>query len=494
MAKSERSKKSKVLTSVAAVVLAVSMIIGGGTYAYLEAESDDVVNKFNTEQVTVALDETGDKEYDIIPGTSEDKDPKVTVTNSVDAYVYVTVEDTTQGLVDYEIADGWLPLDGYENVYYREVAAGEEPQEFYVLKDNKVSYDAALENKDMEGKEDLKLTFKAYAIQKAPFNEPVAAWEGKDSVVATSQEEITSAISENKPVVLAKDLTVSGNLAESVPENGSAVINLNNNTITFDSTQGFENGKSLEIENGTVVTPAGATNAFEIANDGDVTIKNTTVTSNVNNGNATFYIADEGSTLNIVDSVVNQVGNGFIVSTNAEKEGIHRGVTINIKNSELNVSHTDGWSNVGVLLNVPGNLNIENSTITGEVAAVAVRGGTAVIKDSVLSRPYTVDGADETTRFMNSDWGTGNGLPISTLLIGNRGGAYQYPSDVTLVNTDITAVSGKTVYMYGNTGEGLGATLTYDAASKFTAEGYDNPIVVGNEYCTINGEAAIPNA
>ena len=484
MAKSERSKKSKVLTSVAAVVLAVSMIIGGGTYAYLEAESDDVVNKFNTEQVTVALDETGDKEYDIIPGTSEAKDPKVTVTNSVDAYVYVTVEDTTQGLVDYEIADGWLPLDGYENVYYREVAAGEEPQEFYVLKDNKVSYDAALENKDMEGKEDLKLTFKAYAIQKAPFNEPVAAWEGKDSVVATSQEEITSAISENKPVVLAKDLTVSGNLAESVPENGSAVINLNNNTITFDSTQGFENGKSLEIENGTVVTPAGATNAFEIANDGDVTIKNTTVTSNVNNGNATFYIADEGSTLNIVDSVVNQVGNGFIVSTNAEKEGIHRGVTINIKNSELNVSHTDGWSNVGVLLNVPGNLNIENSTITGEVAAVAVRGGTAVIKDSVLSRPYTVDGADETTRFMNSDWGTGNGLPISTLLIGNRSTSYQYPSDVTLVNTDITAVSGKTVYMYGNTGEGLGATLTYDADCNI------GTVLTGNDACTVNAPTA----
>ena len=31
-----RSKKAKVLTSVAAVALAASMIIGGGTYAYLQ--------------------------------------------------------------------------------------------------------------------------------------------------------------------------------------------------------------------------------------------------------------------------------------------------------------------------------------------------------------------------------------------------------------------------------------------------------------------------
>ena len=242
MAKSERSKKSKVLTSVAAVVLAVSMIIGGGTYAYLEAESDDVVNKFNTEQVTVALDETGDKEYDIIPGTSEDKDPKVTVTNSVDAYVYVTVEDTTQGLVDYEIADGWLPLDGYENVYYREVAAGEEPQEFYVLKDNKVSYDAALTNANMEGKEDLKLTFKAYAIQKAPFNEPVAAWEGKDIQFAENEESLKTAIEAGGDVVLNDNVAL--NKPNATEESAGHLVPIM--TITEDTVIDL-NGKELTL-------------------------------------------------------------------------------------------------------------------------------------------------------------------------------------------------------------------------------------------------------
>ena len=137
----QRSKKAKVLTSVAAVALAASMIIGGGTYAYLQGVSEEKVNTFNANQVTVELEETEGPNYDIIPGTSQEKDPKVTVNATVDAYVFVEVTDNTDGLVNYAIEDGWIALgDAYPGVYYRNVNASEEAQEFYVLKDNTVSY------------------------------------------------------------------------------------------------------------------------------------------------------------------------------------------------------------------------------------------------------------------------------------------------------------------------------------------------------------------
>ena len=206
-----RSKKAKVLTSVAAVALAASMIIGGGTYAYLQGVSDDVVNTFNANQVTVELEETKGPNYDIIPGTSQEKDPKVTVNNTVDAYVFVEVTDNTDGLVDYAIEDGWNALgDAYPGVYYREVAANADVKEFNVLKGNTVSYDAALTNENMldengELKDGLELTFKAYAIQAEPFANAVEAWNGKDIQFVADEESLKAALEAGGEVVLDED-------------------------------------------------------------------------------------------------------------------------------------------------------------------------------------------------------------------------------------------------------------------------------------------------
>ncbi len=165
-------KSQKIVMSVASVALAASLLVGGGTLAYLRAESDTVVNDFKANQVDVSLTETGDGQYNIIPGTSETKDPKVTVNTTVPAYVFVEVTDTTDGLVRWEPADGWSKLTGFANtVYYRSVDASEEAQVFSIIKDDTVYYDAALENSNMldeDGtlKTGLELTFKAYAIQK----------------------------------------------------------------------------------------------------------------------------------------------------------------------------------------------------------------------------------------------------------------------------------------------------------------------------------------
>ena len=280
-----KSKKSKVLASVAAVALAASLLVGGGTYAYLQGETNDVVNNFDTNKVTVALAETTGNDYDIVPGTSQPKDPKVTVDATVDAYVYVEVKDGTEGLVSYTMADGWTLLDGYENVYYREVSASDAEQSFDVLAGNEVTYDAALENSDMvdaEGnlKEGVDLTFKAYAIQKAGFADAVAAYIGKDSTPVSSEESLVSAFANGGNVIVNNDVAVEpeGTGTALIPQSRitkDTTINLNGNTISVDAPasesltytpviMSIDNGTTVINGDGTITAEAGENNSYGI--------------------------------------------------------------------------------------------------------------------------------------------------------------------------------------------------------------------------------------
>ncbi len=178
-----KSKKRKTLTTAIAIILAIAMVFGGSTYAYLQANTDDVVNDFKTNQVNVDLKETTGNEYNIIPGTSQAKDPTVTVTTTIPAYVYIEVTDTTDNLIEYSIAESWLQLDGYDNVYYRET---DSDVSFPVLENNSVSYSENLTNSDMviqnaDGtyslKDGITLSFNASAIQKDPFKDAVEAYQ-----------------------------------------------------------------------------------------------------------------------------------------------------------------------------------------------------------------------------------------------------------------------------------------------------------------------------
>lgn len=206
------SKKNIAITGVA-VSLAAVMLIGGGTFAYLKGETDPITNSFRTNQVQVSLEETTGNEYNIIPGTTQRKDPKVTVNNTVDAYVFVEITDETDNLVDYAIADGWMPVDGVPNVYYRLVSAIQDIKEFSVLKNDEVRYSKALENDDMTDgsgslKRDINLTFNAVAIQAEPFANAEEAYKAKDSIITSDTDVIEAAIMDGMPVVLSADAKV----------------------------------------------------------------------------------------------------------------------------------------------------------------------------------------------------------------------------------------------------------------------------------------------
>lgn len=255
--------KKKTLTTGLAVALAATLLIGGGTFAYLQSSTEDKANVFSTNRVTVELSETTGENYDIIPGTSQNKDPKVKVDNTVDAYVYVEVTDTTQGIVTYEMAEGWELLSGMDNVYYREVAADSDVKEFSVLKGDKVTYSAALENSDMlDGEGNLKtgmeLTFKAFAIQKEGFEEPTKAYSYINADIVTTETALKEALQSESSVVLSDDIEIpsDNDIYEEYNLADNAILDLNGYTMKVPYLKGIFQGKNVSIRNGSIISEA----------------------------------------------------------------------------------------------------------------------------------------------------------------------------------------------------------------------------------------------
>lgn len=470
--------KKALLMGVSLVLVAVMAV--AGTVAYLQDTSDDVVNTFSTNKVNVALTESGDGQYNIIPGTSEAKDPKVKVDNSLDSYVFVKVVDTSDGVVTYDIADGWTALDGYPGVYYREVTKDADSKDFYVLKDNQVSYDAALTNDDMP-EAPVTLTFTAYAIQKEGFATAKDAWENVPVVVALAEDataedfvEAVEASAVNEVVQLNNDLAITSELPQSAT--GVTNIDLNGNKLTANATDRtyVTDGHSLIIENGQLAYSNSEDVVFDVKTGSSVTLENVEMTTDA----TVLFPQGDAAEVNVINSTITTT-DAYCIATNAGKADNYN-VVINLENSVLNVENQYGPT---VLINVPGTLNIDNCVISGERIAVAVRGGTATITNSTLTSLCNADGGTSSDEyFISGNWGTGNRLPQASLVLGNRSTSYQYPTVCTLEGVTLSTYEyGRTLYVYGNATEALGVTLTYDGTSDV------GTVVYGGGYAVING-------
>ena len=210
--------------------IALSAGIAGGTYAWLIADTEPVVNTFTYGDINITLDETeigpdGEpvkdpdnnpvrkpegNDYVMIPGESINKDPLITVkADSEQCWLFVKIEKTGGGIVDgttydfddymeYTIADGWTELDDGDGsdmtkVYYQISATSTTDQQYWVISGNTVTV------KDTVTKEMLnaldssgttpdtypKMTLTAYAVQHSAANDDTktmtenaaAAWE-----------------------------------------------------------------------------------------------------------------------------------------------------------------------------------------------------------------------------------------------------------------------------------------------------------------------------
>lgn len=203
---------------VIALLLILVLLIGcgiGGTIAWLMDFTHEVENTFTVGNINIDLQETvngkiestkvnnvGNNNFTIVPGTTQVKDPTVIVeAGSEDCYVFVEIVENNisyNGVtyVEWKIADGWKELTGVEGVYYREYTGGAEAK-YPVLEGNQVSYSKDLTKAQIDALQEYinktyidnpseglpSLTFKAYAVQmtKGESNfTPAEAWDELD--------------------------------------------------------------------------------------------------------------------------------------------------------------------------------------------------------------------------------------------------------------------------------------------------------------------------
>ena len=203
------SSRKKLITMSIAAALATSLFVGAGTFAYLQANTGTITNKFGKgaddapvieiSETDVVLDNdgNGEKTYVIENGEKADKDPTVTVNNSMTVFTFVEISDKTTldgtKVVNYDIADGWTEITGVDcvneevtGIYYRVVEANADNKEFAVLKDDEVSYADNLTTGEINN-DDVTLAFQAFCIEKQPF-------------VAEGKTELESAIDAYKAI------------------------------------------------------------------------------------------------------------------------------------------------------------------------------------------------------------------------------------------------------------------------------------------------------
>lgn len=167
-------KKSFVMVLALVLVFAVAV---GGVVAWLTDKTGSVVNTFTVGDINITLEESGtneagEKSYKMIPGTTLDKDPTVTVIGGSEAcYLFVKVEkgNNPDNYLDYTIDTAvWTAVPGHEGFYYCTVSAAEANQTFNVLTNNEVTVKTTVTKdmiKDLTVATYPTLTFTAAAVQ-----------------------------------------------------------------------------------------------------------------------------------------------------------------------------------------------------------------------------------------------------------------------------------------------------------------------------------------
>lgn len=188
-----KNTRTRILLTAVAALLLVTMAVGG-TMAWLVDSTEQVQNTFTPHNFDITLTEDQPRTYDLIPGESYTKNPKVTVSNNTTKiYLFVKYEEVgnptnyltfTNNLIATN--GGWTPLTGETGVYYRIVDGNASfdliAENAVVVKDNIVLVEA---DEDVpEGgiampatTTTITMTYTAYACQYVGFEEDVAgAW------------------------------------------------------------------------------------------------------------------------------------------------------------------------------------------------------------------------------------------------------------------------------------------------------------------------------
>ena len=298
--------------------------------------------------------------------------------------------------------------------------------------------------------------------------------------VATATD-LATAVAAGGAVKLTADIALPATL--SIPAGKEVTIDLNGKTLktTPENLVSVEDGSVLNLSDGKVssTTQGEAYSSIYVGNTGKVTVDNVQFVSD----GSLFWVADD-SNVTIKNSSLK--AQAYCVATNASTST--QNPTILLENSTFE-------SETPVLVNIPCSLTLNGCTLNGRWQGLMVRGGTAVVKNSHINVNYAAaDAATMATKYASRNWGSGNNVPVAAATFGNRTtNAYQYATNVTVENSDFNVQGDNAslfpaIYIYANSGDGIGVTLTYDANTTFN--GGSKNIAVGSTNVKINGTAA----
>lgn len=186
-----RLLSSKTILLVLATVLVTGSAVGG-TVAWLMSRPQTLTNTFTIGNVQIILEETdtndGDSDprtntYEMMPGRTIEKDPKVTVSAGSDncwLFVKLTEKNHFANFMTYSVEDGWTALGSADGVYYREVSQSDADQAFLILSQNAVQVKAEVTTEMFRAltPDTLPvLSVDAYAVQREGIESAEAAWQ-----------------------------------------------------------------------------------------------------------------------------------------------------------------------------------------------------------------------------------------------------------------------------------------------------------------------------
>lgn len=282
-------------------------------------------------------------------------------------------------------------------------------------------------------------------------------------------DELQSAIAEGGNITLGAD--ISADLFDKYIDDTK--INLNGHTLTIagepDKTIAPADGKTLIVENGNIVSnlsaESGLTGLFGAGADSTLVLRNinlqanrTIVTLGSNN------VPDVSSNARvIIENSTLYTSSYYGLGTNASSEFE---CYYDIKNSSITADYEDGDC-AALLFNVTGGVTAENSTFTAGRQAAIIRGGNAVFTNCVI----TNTGASTLVEsYIDSNWDSGNNLPMAALVVGDRSNSYPYSAEVSLRSCELVSLKAEVpaIYIWGESEE-YSATLNYDSATNFQA-------------------------
>lgn len=225
---------------------------------------------------------------------------------------------------------------------------------------------------------------------------------------------------------------------------------------------------TLTLANGSVeITTDGSTKAALSADTGaHLILRDINMTTN----GAAVYPSGDASEVIIEGSKIVTSGSYTIGTTNGKSNNVR----ITVNNSEVTST-----GSVGMLCNVPADLHIYNSKITGVTHGIALRAGHLEIENSTLVATDTAPGIFAFDNFaqgygFNGYWGGGNTIPAGVLVVGdyakaNGDGTFSYAGEAITVmtNTKLQSAAPNLVpeILLAASDPAKTVSVTYDATS-----------------------------